>query len=65
MALVCTATTVPEGPWEAHSALLCRDLQRYNATGEPLTVKEIITALTISSLLMSRRYSTFRASLLN
>eukprot|EP00961_Rhodomonas_salina_P123601 1665446-Rhodomonas_salina.1 len=35
MALVRTATTVPEGPWEAHSALLRRDLQRYNATGEP------------------------------
>eukprot|EP00961_Rhodomonas_salina_P085346 1146189-Rhodomonas_salina.1 len=65
MALVRTATTIPEGPWESHSAQLRRDLQRYNATGEPLTVPEIGMALTISSLLVSRHYCTFGALLLN
>eukprot|EP00961_Rhodomonas_salina_P252211 3409588-Rhodomonas_salina.1 len=65
MKLVRSTTTVREGSKEQHADSICRDLQAYNATGDPLTVEEIVTALTISCLSMSKKFCTLGASLLN
>eukprot|EP00961_Rhodomonas_salina_P258603 3494834-Rhodomonas_salina.1 len=65
MKLVRTTTTVPEGSWEQDADSIRKDLQAYNATGDPLSVEEIVTALTISCLIMSKKFGTLGASLLN